>query len=246
MQILKCREIFGWGELLDTLLCPHIIASDHTEKQPPQETLLHFQHRRNVTHAQIPLARGTNLNLTSTGSWQCQLWKEKLRLLAPFGWKQAEEWNQPWEEVSIDSVRFCWFTIWYPTFPKSLDYAWLEMLSFVSRKGMKVVGLEARHPCPFWQSYGRFGHRYQTDGWCAWQPGHFFWAEILSQCFWSPSAAFHFWLNHELDLNRALVSRKKGANKGLRSTLYCFILAPQRLQVQAMFQSNQNNCRVTG
>lgn len=53
---------------MDTPLCPHIIASNHTEKQPPQETPLHFQHPRNVTHVQIPLARGTNLN--SDLSWK--------------------------------------------------------------------------------------------------------------------------------------------------------------------------------
>lgn len=57
------------------------------------------------------------LTLTSAGSWQCQLWEGKLSLTVPLGWKQAEEGNQLWEEVSLDkafllSFFVCLFSVY--------------------------------------------------------------------------------------------------------------------------------------
>lgn len=78
---------------MDTPLCPHIIASDHTEKQPPQETPLHFQHPRNVTHAQIPLARGTSCN--SDLSWKLAMSaSEGEAPTAGTSWTEAGRGNQ--------------------------------------------------------------------------------------------------------------------------------------------------------
>lgn len=154
-------------EFLDTPLCPHIIASDHTEKQPPQETPLHFQHRRNVTHAQIPLARGTSLN--SDLSWKLAmpaLGREAQpdgtsRVEAGRGGKSAVGRSLPRQGIFVVFFLFVCFlsTARYPTFLKSLDCARLEMPSLGSRKGMKVVGLEVRHPRPSWQTLVGFGQR---------------------------------------------------------------------------------------
>lgn len=125
---------------MDTPLCPHIIASDHTEKQPPQETPLHFQHPRNVTHAQIPLARGTNL--ISDLSWKMAMAAlEGEHLMAGNSWVEGGRGGKSALGKCLHGQHVL---VWFVFFSLQHDIQHFLNHQFVSRTGKAIFGFWER------------------------------------------------------------------------------------------------------